>query len=171
MSNSCNPIDCSLPGFSVRGILQGRILEWVAIPFRRGSSQPRDQTWVSCIAGRFFTFWAKNKKELCYKLGFHINERVTRNAETHRNTDWILGDQLELRASSSSKDSFEWEYLENMFSEPSYKCTRVPSTHWSREEVEAGMELGQVAFLWSHVKGDWEGDELDFFALVLSPAL
>ena len=39
-------------------ILQARILEWVALPFSRGSSQPRDQTQVSCIAGRFFTVWA-----------------------------------------------------------------------------------------------------------------
>ena len=51
----CNPMDCSPPGSSVHGILQERILEWVAIPFSRGSSWPRDQTWVSCIAGRFFT--------------------------------------------------------------------------------------------------------------------
>jgi len=43
------------PGSSVHGILQARILEWVAMPFSRGSSQPRDQTQVSCIAGRFFT--------------------------------------------------------------------------------------------------------------------
>ena len=40
---------------SVHGILQARTLEWVAIPFSRGSSQPRDRTWVSCIAGRLFT--------------------------------------------------------------------------------------------------------------------
>ena len=45
----------SPPGSSVHGILQARILEWVAISFSRGSSQPRDQTCVSCIAGRFFT--------------------------------------------------------------------------------------------------------------------
>ena len=45
---------CSPPGSSVHGILQTRILEWVAIPFSRGSSQPRDWTQVSCIAGRFF---------------------------------------------------------------------------------------------------------------------
>ena len=42
-------------GSSVHGILQARILEWIAIPFCRGSSQPRDRTRVSCIAGRFFT--------------------------------------------------------------------------------------------------------------------
>ena len=47
-----------LPGSSVHGVLQARILEWVAILFSRGSSWPRDQTQVSCITGRFFTIWA-----------------------------------------------------------------------------------------------------------------
>ena len=50
-----NPMDCSLPGSSVHGILQARTLEWVAIPFSKGSSQPRGQTRVCRIAGRFFT--------------------------------------------------------------------------------------------------------------------
>ena len=54
----CNPMDHSPPGSSVHGILQARILEWVAIPFSRGSSWPRDQAQVSHIAGRFFTYWA-----------------------------------------------------------------------------------------------------------------
>ena len=49
---------CGLLGSSIHGILQSRILEWIAIPFTRGSFWPRDQTWVSCIAGRFFTIWA-----------------------------------------------------------------------------------------------------------------
>ena len=52
------PMDCSLTGSSVHGILQARILEWVAFPFSRGSSQPRDQMQVSCTAGRFLTIWA-----------------------------------------------------------------------------------------------------------------
>ena len=54
----CNPMDCSPPGCSVHGIPQARILEWVAIPASRGSSQPRDRTQISHIAGRFFTVWA-----------------------------------------------------------------------------------------------------------------
>ena len=79
----CDPMDCSLPGsslhgclgskvkvaqscptlcdpmdYTVRGILQARILEWVAFPFSRGSSQPRDQIQVSHMAGGFFTSWA-----------------------------------------------------------------------------------------------------------------
>ena len=48
----CDPMDCSLPGSSIHGILQARVLEWVAISFSRGSSQPRDRTQVSCTAGR-----------------------------------------------------------------------------------------------------------------------
>ena len=46
----CNPMDCGPPGSSVHGILQARILEWVAIPFSRGSSRPRDQTCVSYVS-------------------------------------------------------------------------------------------------------------------------
>ena len=54
----CNPMACSLPDSSVRGILQARVLEGAAISFSMGSSQPRNWTWVSWIAGRFFTIWA-----------------------------------------------------------------------------------------------------------------
>ena len=54
----CDLMDYSPPGSAVHGILQPRVLEWVAISFSWGSSQPRDWTQVSCIAGRFFTIWA-----------------------------------------------------------------------------------------------------------------
>ena len=54
----CNPMDCSLAGSSVHGILQARILEWEAYPFFSKSSPPRNWTRVSCIAGRFFTSWS-----------------------------------------------------------------------------------------------------------------
>ena len=58
----CDPTDCSLPGSSVHGIFQARILESGAIPFSRGSFWPRDQTWVSYLAGRFFTNWVTVKQ-------------------------------------------------------------------------------------------------------------
>ena len=58
LSDSCDPMGYSLSGPSVHGILQARILEWVAIPFSRGSSWPRDRTQFSHITGRFFTVWA-----------------------------------------------------------------------------------------------------------------
>ena len=65
----CDPMDCSLPGSSLHGILQARVLEWVAISFSRGSSWPRDRTLVSCIAGRHFNLWATRevfKREWIY---------------------------------------------------------------------------------------------------------
>ena len=55
VSKSLQLMDSSPPGSSVHGIFQARKLEWVAIPCSRGSFRPRDQTWVSCTAGRFFT--------------------------------------------------------------------------------------------------------------------
>ena len=54
----CDPLDSKLPGSSVHGIFQARVLEWVAIFFSRGSSQPSDRTQVSRLAGRHFTVWA-----------------------------------------------------------------------------------------------------------------
>ena len=50
----CDPMDCSLPGSSVHGISQARILEWIVISFFRVSSKPWDGTHLSCFAGRFF---------------------------------------------------------------------------------------------------------------------
>ena len=54
-------MDSSPPGSSVHGILQARMLEWVAIPSSKGSSWPKDQTQVSCVPGRLFTVWATGK--------------------------------------------------------------------------------------------------------------
>ena len=68
----CTPMDCSLPGSSVHGFLQARILEWVAIPYSKEYSQWRDQTQVFWIAGRFFMVW------------------VTRDSNTTNTTYWEL---------------------------------------------------------------------------------
>ena len=70
----CNPVDCSLPGSSVHGISQARILEWGAISFSRGSSRPRDETQVSRIIGRRFTVWATRETSAHY-------QRVNNNAD------------------------------------------------------------------------------------------
>ena len=63
----CNSLDRSPPGSSVHGIRQARILEWIAIPFSRGSSQPRVWTRVACTAGRFFTTEPSGKPN-CYNM-------------------------------------------------------------------------------------------------------
>ena len=62
----CDPMECSPQGFFVHGILLAGVLEWVAMPFSRGTSQPRDWTQVSCIAGRFFTIWATREAPITY---------------------------------------------------------------------------------------------------------
>ena len=69
----CDLMDYSPPGFSVHGILQARILEWVAMPSSRRSSWPRDWTWISCIfciAGRFFTAEPLGKPIGIYTLAY-----------------------------------------------------------------------------------------------------
>ena len=75
----CDPMGCSLPGSSVHGIFQARVLEWVAISFSRGSSRPRDRTRVSHIAGRCFTIWTTReallqvREEYIFHRVLHIN--------------------------------------------------------------------------------------------------
>ena len=79
----CDPMDCSPPASSVHGILLVRILEWVAIPFSRGSSQPRDRAQVSCIMGRCFTVWdTREAQRVCayiYIYGLHVYSVISRH--------------------------------------------------------------------------------------------
>ena len=96
-------MDCSSSGSSVRGISQARILEWVAIPFFKGSSWPRDWNRVFCIVGRFFTIWATRKApyngcaSIMSCLPFVFPEKFSMNwqlidGETMETvTDFILG--------------------------------------------------------------------------------
>ena len=87
----CDPMDCSLPGSSVHGILQARILEWVAIPLSRGSSQPRDQACISCTAGRFFTTEPPGKP--CVSVFRGLKERI-QNSKQHYQGRWIKKKEL-----------------------------------------------------------------------------
>ena len=69
----CHPMDCSLPGSSVNGISQARILEWGAIPFSRGSSQPRDWTLVSGTGRQILYCWATSATENYFKYFANVN--------------------------------------------------------------------------------------------------
>ena len=102
-------MDCSQRGSSIHGILQARILEWVAISFSRKSSQPSNQTWVSCIAGRFFTDWAMgeafelwgNVQTLCLVSHFDNIQGVPPAHNLHlvtyvQSTGWPLSQILHL---------------------------------------------------------------------------
>ena len=74
----CDPIDCSS---SVHGISQAKIQEWVAMPFSRETSWPRDQTWVSWTAGGLFTIWATKdtKNEMLIALEIKATYIFCRN--------------------------------------------------------------------------------------------
>ena len=95
----CDPMDCSLPGSSVHGISQARILEWVAIPFFRASSWSRDQTPISWIAGRFFTIEPLGKPYyLCVCVYMCIGEGKGyplqySGLENSRDCIWSMGSQ------------------------------------------------------------------------------
>ena len=72
------PTLCDHVGSSIHGIFQARILEWVAIYFSRGSSWPRERTWVSHIAGRLFTVWAtRDPSGKQHEVSSKINSRTT----------------------------------------------------------------------------------------------
>ena len=89
----CDPMDCSPPGSYVRGILQARILEWVAFPFSRGSPQPRDWTQVSHIAGGFFAIWA-TREAWCWEMLKAKREGAAED-ETVRRHHWFNGHEFE----------------------------------------------------------------------------
>ena len=74
----CHRTGCSLPGSSGRGIFQARILEWVTIPFSRGLSQARGRTWVSHIAGRFFTAWITSEAEVRWGVAVKVSGKKRR---------------------------------------------------------------------------------------------
>ena len=94
--------DCSPRGSSVRGILQGRIMEWVAIPFSRGSSQPRDWTQASYIAGRFFTIWTAGDAHV---LCIHTNMC----SYLYSVLDYLLGKLCMCLESQQSREGWERE--------------------------------------------------------------
>ena len=78
----CDPVDCSLPGSSVHGILQARILEWVTISFSRGSSRPGDWTRVSRIGGRCFNLWATREALLWSTSQFSSHNNIRSQASS-----------------------------------------------------------------------------------------
>ena len=89
----CNPMDGSLPGSTVHGIFQARILKWASISFSRGSSQPRDQTWVSYIADRHFTVWADSmlkSRDVTLPAKVHLVKAMVFPVITYGCENWTI---------------------------------------------------------------------------------
>ena len=98
----CYPMDCSLPGSSCPWNSQGKNTRGVAIPFSRGSSWPRDQTWVSCTAGRFFTVWGT--REAPHKGCFRSTGIIPVILSPHQDEEnWWTKDSLLCKLMRTSK--------------------------------------------------------------------
>ena len=121
----CDPMDCGPPGSSVHGILQARIQGWVAVPFSRGSSQPRDGIQISCIAGGVFTIWATREAPLVVLVIIYCNAKLfcplcNSNSESllpftmQHDTSWTKLLCLLLLSNTSSYWTLRLEYLPSL---------------------------------------------------------
>ena len=99
----CDPMDCSPPGSSVHGIFQTRILKWVAMTSSMGSSPPRNQTQVSCIAGGFCTAWAT--REVFESLSVRFSSVQLFSHVQLFVTPWITACQASLSITNSWRSS------------------------------------------------------------------
>ena len=121
----CDPMDCGPPGSSVHGILQARIQGWVAVPFSRGSSQPRDGTQISCTADGVFTIWATREAPLVVLVIIYCNAKLScplckSNSESllpftmQHDTSWTKLLCLLLLPNTSSYWTLPLEYLPSL---------------------------------------------------------
>ena len=140
-STLCNPMDCSLPGSSIHGIFQARVLEWVAISFSRRSSWPRDWTQVSCIVGRRFTVWPTRevKEGGLYQIlvQFFVKYKVWKGKK------WGWKRNLSIGAWKSRTDLCETKI--QSFPKPSVYCLGT-SMGYNHELVRNGDSWTQTAF-------------------------
>ena len=111
-------MDCNPQGSFVQGILQARILEWVTIPFSKGSSWSRGRTWVSCIAGRFLTDWPTREAHSSSWASIHFSSVQLLSRVWLFTTPWIAAHQASLS-------------ITNFRSSPKLLCidSVMPSSH------------------------------------------
>ena len=108
----CDPMDCSLPGSSVHGILQARTLKWIAIPFSGGSSWPKDRARVSCSAGRFFIVWA-TRDALIYPQ--YNNSKHSRLEYNNRVSKYMKQRKINLRREIDKSKGIAGDYSWKLF--------------------------------------------------------
>ena len=166
----CNPMDCSWPGPPVHGVLQARILEWIAIPFSRGSSWLKDRSQVSYIESRIFIeSWHSQTKRLLrilvYLTGcqmYTIYVPFAQHRPSSQNTEkWNLGRAGETLASQRHEDKNARSSIEELFPSPplwsqisekmfikpgflSYACKNIILV--CQNEPQFGHFLGEMSF-------------------------
>ena len=143
------PVDCSLPGSSVHGILQTIILEWVAIPFR-GSSQPQDWTQVYPIAGGFFTLWATREaqmKSYGWALIWHNSCPYKKKEYWGTSTEEQPGEDTAGAQPSASPGETRRR---------PYPTSTLTSGFWPPGQWEHTFLLFETTQSWCFVKAAWE---------------
>ena len=135
----CNPMNCSLAGSSVHGIFQARMLEWVVISFCRESSQPRDWTWVSCIAGRILSGWATRNLTVwittnCRKFWKRWEYQTTWPASWEICVQ-IKKQELEPDMEQQTGSKSGKEYIKAVYCHPAY-LTSMQSISWDMLDWE-----------------------------------
>ena len=161
VSDSLRPHDCSLPGSSVHGIFQARILEWVAISFSRGSFWPRDWTQVFCIVGRRLTVWATRKAPAHYSISSSTllspvpsrkkKESSMRIAEN--NYSWLAEEPGRLQSTGSLRVAHDWATSLSLFT----------LLHWRRKWRPTpvflpGESQGRWSLMGCRLRGRKESD-------------
>ena len=145
-------MDCSPPGSSVHGILQARILEWVAMPSSRGSSLPRDWTQVSCTSGGFFTSWTTREDPEPFNV---FNREWVSDENNHQLVqNWF---QISLLFSNISRNlakdklSHLWitHFITSLYADVGFLTNISPHSHWfgkktGKEIKKKGKEIKRI---------------------------
>ena len=130
-----DPVDCSPPGSSIHGILQERILEWVATSFSRGSSWPMERTRVSCIAGRLFPNWATREDSRHFKISlirtFLVVQRLVISLPMQGTQVWFL-----VWEESTCKEATKPTHLEPMLWSKRSHLNEKTSHHNEEQPLE-----------------------------------
>ena len=141
----CDPMDCSSAGSSVPGILQAGILEWVTIPFSRGSSWPRNQTWVFCIAGRFFTVWATREARGLSKHSSRINT-AQKTRERERRKEKSEREGMSTGGWMKSWEAFESAARAGAGGRPGHQCPPARESGRGHREAPGLHSRGAAAW-------------------------
>ena len=156
----CDPIYCSLPGSSIHGIFQARVLEWVAISFSRGSSWARDRTQVSCIVGRCFTVWATN---ILKSRHYFANKRPSRQSCGFSSSHvWMW--ELDYKESWVLKNWYFWTVVSEKTLESPLDCKEIQPVYpkGNQSWIFIGKTDAEVPILWPLDVENWLiGKDLD----------
>ena len=135
---------CSLPGSSVHGILQARILEWVSISSSRRSPPSRDETLVSCIAGRFFTLWTTRAQQKDKSVKAGVKDL---NISPKKIYKWSAGTWAQMMLMSLAIRETPNQTQNEMQLTPTRLATTIITTTRKKPQTSAGEHVEKLPTL------------------------